>query len=139
MSVEANKVIFRRMIDELFNNKNMAAADELFTPAATVPTIPDTPPGPEGARQIAGTFLSAFPDLQVTIDFVVAEGDRVFGRMTEHATHEGTFFGVPASHRRVEFTEMGIVRIEDGKIAESWFDVDLFGLMMQIMPQPQTR
>jgi predicted ester cyclase len=139
MSVETNKAIFRRMIDELFNNKNLAAADSLFTASATVPTIPGTPPGPEGARQIASTFLSAFPDLQVTMDFVVAQGDRVFGRMTEQATHQGTFFGIPASQKRVEFTEMGIVRIEDGKIAESWFDVDLFGLMMQIMPQQQNR
>ncbi|HLZ57032.1 MAG TPA: ester cyclase [Ktedonosporobacter sp.] len=135
MSLEANKVIFTRMINELFNDKNLAAADELFLPTATVPNIPDTPPGPEGARQIAGPFISAFPDLEVSIDFVVAEGDRVFGRMTERATHQGTFFGIPASQKRVEFTEMGIVRIEDGKIAESWFDLDLFSLMMQIMPQ----
>lgn len=134
MSLEANKVIFTRMINELFNDKNMASADELFAPDATVPSIPDTPPGPEGARQIADMFLSAFPDLQVSIDYIVAEGDRVFGRMTERATHRGTFFGIPATQRPVEFTEMGIVRIENGKIVESWFDMDMFGLMMQIMP-----
>jgi len=134
MSLEANKAIFTRMINELFNDKNMASADDLFTPDATVPSIPDTPPGPEGARQIAGMFLSAFPDLQVSIDYIVAEGDRVFGRMSQHATHQGTFFGIPATQRSVEFTEMGIVRIENGKIAETWFDTDLFGLMMQIMP-----
>jgi predicted ester cyclase len=136
MSLEANKEIFTRMINGLFNDKNMASADELFAPDATVPSIPGTLPGPEGARQIASMFLSAFPDLQVSIDYVVAEGDRVFGRMTERATHQGTFFGIPSTQRAVEFTEMGIVRIEDGKIVESWFDLDMFGLMMQIMPAP---
>lgn len=135
MSIDENKAIFRRMIEELWNKKNLDVADELFAPNATSPTAPQLPPGPEGVKQIAGMFLAAFPDLQITIDYLVAEGDRVFGRLTERATHKGAFFGIPPTGKQVKFTEMGILRIENGKIAESWYDMDMLGLMGQIMPQ----
>jgi predicted ester cyclase len=135
MSSEENKAIFRRMIDGLWNEKKLDVADELFTEGSTSPTAPQLPAGPEGVKQIASTFLAAFPDLQITIDFLVAENDRVFGRLTERATHLGTFFGIAPTGKAVQFTEMGILRIEDGKIAESWYDIDMLGLMGQIMPQ----
>jgi predicted ester cyclase len=133
MSVEENKVIFRRMIEELWNEKKLEVADELFAPDATSPTVPQLPHGPEGVKQVASMFLAAFPDLQITIDYMVAEGDRVFGRLTERATHKGTFFGIAPTGKRVQFTEMGILRIENGKVVESWYDVDMMGLMQQIM------
>jgi predicted ester cyclase len=137
MSVEENKAIFRRMIEELWNEKRLAVADELFASDATSPTVPQLPRGPEGVKQVASMFLAAFPDLQISIDYMVAEGDRVFGRLTERATHKGTFFGIAPTDKQVQFTEMGILRIENGKVVESWYDVDMMGLMQQIMPQQQ--
>jgi predicted ester cyclase len=138
MSLEENKAIFRRMIEEIWNKKNAYVADELFAPDATSPTAPQLSPGPVGVKEIARTFLAAFPDLEITIDYLVAEGDRVFGRLTERATHRGDFFGIPASGKQVQFTEMGILRIANGKIVESWYDLDMLGLLGQISPQQQS-
>jgi predicted ester cyclase len=138
MSVEENKAIFRRMIEEVWNKRNLDAADELFAPDATSPSAPQLPPGPEGVKMIAGMFLQAFPDLQITIDKLVASGDRVAGRLIERATHQGDFMGIAPTGKAVEFTEMGLLRIENGKIAESWYEVDMMGLMQQIgaIPAP---
>jgi len=136
VSVEENKAIFRRMTEDLWNNKNLDVADELFAADATSPTAPSLPPGSEGVKQIARMFFAAFPDLQISIDYLVAEGDKVFGRLTEQGTHRGTFLGISPTGKQVKFTEMGILRIADGKIAESWYDVDMLGLMGQITPPP---
>ncbi len=134
--VEENKRIFRRMIDEVWNKKNVDAADELFAPDATSPSAPQLPPGPAGVKMIAGMFLQAFPDLQVSIEDLIGEGDRVAGRLVERATHQGEFFGVKPTGTKVEFQEIGILRIRGGKIVESWYDVDMLGLYGQIAPQP---
>lgn len=137
MSLEDNKAILRRMIEEVWNQRRLEVADELFAPEAVSPGIP-VPPGPEGVKIIAGMFLSAFPDLHMEIDAVIAEGDLVVGRFTETATHRGEFMGVPATGKPVKFTEMGILRIRAGKIVESWYQLDQFGLMQQIgaIPMP---
>jgi predicted ester cyclase len=141
-STDENKAIFRRMIQELWNEKNLDVADELFTEGSSSPSAPDLPPGPAGVKLIAGMFLQAFPDLQVDIDHIVADGDRVFGHLRQYGTHSGPLVTpqgeVPATGKPVDFTEMAIVRFEDGKIAESWYDTDMVGMLMQIgvIPQP---
>jgi predicted ester cyclase len=63
---------------------------------------------------------------------MAAYEDRVAARFVERGTHRGTFFGIPATGTRVRFTEMGILRIADGKIVETWFDLDMLGLMGQL-------
>jgi ketosteroid isomerase-like protein len=131
MSIEGNKAIMRRMIEEIWNQGRLEVADELFAPDATSPGLP-LPPGPEGVKLVAGMFLRAFPDLHMEIEDIIAEGDRVVGRFTETATHQGEFMGVPATGKPVKFTEMGILRIRDGQIVESWYNLDQFGLMQQL-------
>jgi len=63
---------------------------------------------------------------------MVAEDDRVAARFVETGTHKGEFFGVAPTGKSVNFTEIGILRIADGKIVESWYDVDMLGLMGQL-------
>jgi steroid delta-isomerase-like uncharacterized protein len=134
MSNDQNKDIFQRMVDDLWNNRNLAVADELFSPNApnNIPIAPDLPAGPAGAKALASVFHTAFPDLKVTVDRVHAMGDRVAGRVFEEGTHQGEFLGVPASGKTVDFTKIGLFRIENGKIAESWYEFDSLRVMQQI-------
>jgi predicted ester cyclase len=143
MSIDENKAIFRRLIEELWNQGNLDLADELFTADAFSPSAPDLPPGPQGTKVIAAMFLKAFPDLHITIEHEVADGDRVFGHLRQRGTHTGPLVTpagvVPATGKAVDFNEMAIVRIVDGRIAESWYDTDMVGMLMQIgvIPTPE--
>jgi steroid delta-isomerase-like uncharacterized protein len=134
MSDDENKAIFQRLVDDLWNSRNLAAADELFAPNAPnhIPIAPDLPAGPAGAKTLASQFHMAFPDLKVSVDRVHAMGDRVAGRLFEEGTHQGEFLGVSASGKPVDFTKIGLFRIENGKIAESWYEFDSLRVMQQI-------
>jgi steroid delta-isomerase-like uncharacterized protein len=134
MANDDNKVIFQRLVDELWNKHNLAVADELFAPNApnNIPIAPDLPAGPAGAKALASVFHTAFPNLKVTVDRVHAMGDRVAGRVFEEGTHQGEFLGVSASGKAVDFTKIGLFRIENGKIAESWYEFDSLRVMQQI-------
>jgi predicted ester cyclase len=129
---EESRAIMQRLIDELWGQGNLDLADELFHPAAICPNAPMLPVGPEGTKQIAQMVLSAFPDYWVRIDMMAAEADRVAARITQGGTHEGEFFGVPPTGKSVEWTEMAMLRIGDGKILATWFDSDIAGLMQQL-------
>ena len=129
---EENKAIMRRMIDEVWNKRNLDVADELFHPEASSPSAPTLPRGPEGVKLIARMFHSAFPDYWMRIDHMVADGDRVAAKFTQGGTHQGELFGIPATGKQAEWTETGILRIADGKIVESWYDVDMLGMMQQL-------
>jgi len=129
---EANKALMRRFIEEVWNKGNLAVADELFHPEHTSPSAPTLPPGPAGTKMIATAFRNAFPDFHMEITHIAAEDDRVAARFVETGTHTGEFFGIPATGKSVKFSEIGILRIADGKVVESWYDVDMLGLMGQL-------
>jgi predicted ester cyclase len=84
-------------------------------------------------------FHHGFPDWRETIDDVVAEGDRVVIRVTGSGTHQGEFQGIPPTDRQVTATGIGIGRIENGRIAESWAAYDALGMMQQlgVIPAPE--
>ncbi|MDP6129892.1 MAG: ester cyclase [Dehalococcoidia bacterium] len=130
---EANKTLFTRFIGEVLNDKNVNAVDELM--AANYidhNPAPGVPSGTEGMKQLMSMFFSAFPDLHATIDVLVAEGDLVVGRMTNTGTHTGDFMGIPATGKKVSFTETHIVRIADGKAVEHWGNQDDMGMMQPL-------
>jgi predicted ester cyclase len=131
-SREETKAIMHRLIDEFWNKRNEDVADELFHPHASSPSAPGLPLGPEGVKQIGRMFWTAFPDYWMRIDHIAGENDRVAARFTQGGTHEGDLFGIPPTGKTAEWTEMGILRIADGKIVESWYDVDMAGLMQQL-------
>ncbi|MPR13301.1 ester cyclase [Microvirga tunisiensis] len=83
--------------------------------------------GPEGVKRHIQGMKVVFPDLRVTIEDIIAEGDRVAVRARWQGTHSADFRGIPASHERIEFTGMVFWRIADGKIRERWASVDLLG------------
>jgi predicted ester cyclase len=77
-------------------------------------------------------FAAAFPDARYSIDDMVAEGDRVVLRLTTRGTHRGAYAGAAPTQREVEFTAMVIYRVRDGRIAESWGEMDFLRLMRQL-------
>lgn len=93
---------------------------------------PGTPPGAEGIKQVVSMFHTAFPDLEITIDDMVAEGDKVCARATTRGTHRGEIFGIPATGKAMAMTGLTMVRIVDGRLVESWMKNDVMGLMSQL-------
>lgn len=92
-------------------------------------------PGPldaAGWAAFMGTFTTAFPDAQISVDGVVAERDLVASRWTITGTHRGDFQGVPPTGRQVAIAGIDFSRVVDGKIAEHWAQFDLIGVMQQI-------
>jgi steroid delta-isomerase-like uncharacterized protein len=131
---EANKALARRFYAELWNKGNFAAAPEFLHPDHFDhnPPLPGLPQGDEGVIQMIGTFRAAFPDLEMSVDEIIAEGDRVAERLTLRGTHTGTFQSIPATGRRISVTSVNVCRIEDGLVRERWGNADDVALMEQI-------
>jgi steroid delta-isomerase-like uncharacterized protein len=119
--VETNKTILRRYYEEALNQGNLSVIEELFTPELV-----------ETFKQAVTMSRTAFPDLQVTIEDQIAEGDRVVTRWTVRGTHNGPFAGMPATGKPVTVTAIHIHRIHEGKIAELWEQINLLGLLQQL-------
>jgi steroid delta-isomerase-like uncharacterized protein len=118
MAAQANKRLVRRFLTEVWDAGSLAATDELVAPDYVVPGVGR---GPAAVRRNVEQFRSAFPDLHVSIESLIGEGDRVAARFTLHGTHLGPFKGYVASGRRVAIVELGIWRVEHGRLAEAWF------------------
>jgi len=140
MSAEENKAVVRREVEQLYNHTgNLDAVEEIIAPnyVSYEPTSGETR-GIEGARQFAATFRQAFPDLQCTIEDMVAEGDKVVMRFRGSGTHQGETeaFG-PATGKRMEMTGIIIKRVSEGKIVEAWTNFDALGMMQQLGMIPE--
>ena len=121
MSVEENEAIVRRVVEEFWNKRDMEVADELFaTNYVNHDPVMGELEGLEGFKQWATQGLTGFPDLQITIEDMVAEGDKVAVRLTATGTHTGEFMGVPPTGVHVTNTRIHIFRFAGGKIVESW-------------------
>ena len=132
---EANKAVVRRFYEEMLSQHNLEVAAELFT-EDFVDHDADSPEGRlsgiEGAKQEVGVYIQAFPDMVVTIDDSIAEGDRVAIRGVLTGTHRGELAGIPATGKPVKVTVQQSFRLKDGKIAEAWLEIDRLGILQQI-------
>ena len=133
MSLDENKALFRRIPEEVWSKGDMAAADAVLS-ADFVNHNPAFGHAPtrDGYKQTVLLFRDAFPDLIMTVEDVVAEGDKAVLRFRARGTHLGPFGAFPPSGRTIDFTGTGTARIDDGKIAELWVNGDLLGLMQQL-------
>lgn len=131
---EANKLVVKRLFEELWNQGNLSVAEELFCPNYTHhdPSTPDLGRGPEGERKRASLYRTAFPDLHLTIENIISEGDTVMARWYCSATHKGELSGIPATGKRITITGISIARLSSGKIAEGWVQWDALGMMQQL-------
>ena len=136
MSVEENKAIFRRIVEEGFNKGNLAIVDELV--ATNHVNHTDNVHGPEEYKQFITMYRTAFPDLHMTIEDQIAEGDKVVNRWTSRGTHKGDLMGIPPTGKQTTVTGMYVARIIGGKIVEEWGNLDALGMMQQIgvVPPP---
>ena len=130
---EDNKALNRRYVEEVINQGNLDAVDELIDPGIVDHAAPPSfPTGREGAKRFTAMMRSAFPDLHLAIEDMIAEGDKVVVRGTWSGTHEGEFMGIPATGRRVTVSQIGITRCADGRMVEHWSQFDALGLIQQL-------
>jgi steroid delta-isomerase-like uncharacterized protein len=136
---EENKALARRWAEEVMNQRNLDAVDEIYASdfVGHDPTMPEDVRGVEGIREFYGMYQSAFPDAEIAIEDQVAEGDKVVSRWTGRGTHQGELMGVPPSGNRVEVTGITISRTERGKVVEEWNNYDALGMMQQIGAVPE--
>ncbi|MCA1740819.1 MAG: ester cyclase [Actinobacteria bacterium] len=129
MDKDSNKAVVRRFIEGFLNTGDADIADEVLA----VDYIDHTPSNPELAgreniKRFVNDWLAAFPDSHSVLQDMVAEGDRVACRWITTATHQGPFRAVSPTGERVEVEAIGIFRIADGKVVESWDKYDTPGL-----------
>ena len=138
MSTEANKAIARRLVEEVQNQRNVSAMDDLYAPNYVNHAAHGVPPTLEGNKQFLKLFFAAFPDLHVTIHDQIAEGDKVVTRKTMSGTHQGPFVGIPATGKPMTMEVLEILQIENGKITAYWISFDRLNLMYQlgVLPLP---
>ena len=130
---EENKAVIARLYAEL-SKGNLDAIDtalaDNFIEHEELP--PGIPPGREGVTAFFGVIRSAFPDLNMTPDFFIAEGDLVTAFATATGTHRGEFQGIPPTGKSISIKLADYMRVQNGKIVEHWGVMDLAGLMQQL-------
>jgi steroid delta-isomerase-like uncharacterized protein len=135
---EANKTISRRLVEEVFNEGKYDLIEEIIV-ATFVNHDPATGDvtGIDGVRQNIDGYRSAFPDIKITIEEQIAEGNLVATRWTAKGTHKGELMGIAATGKEATVTGLTLDKIKDGKIVESWNNWDTFGLMRQLGVIPE--
>jgi steroid delta-isomerase-like uncharacterized protein len=135
---DRSKEVIRRFIEEVLNQKNWDAFDELHHPDfVNLSAPPGMPSDVGGGKTFLSGFLGAFPDSQFTVDDMIAEGDRVATKKTFTGTHTADFFGIPPTGRRVTLQYADIMRVRDGKIVEHWLSMDQLSFMQQLGVIPE--
>ncbi len=134
MSTDQNKALIRRFYDEVWNKGNLDVTFELFADDYVRHDLrPSQPlPGPAGQKKIVGDFRAAFPDLTMTVDLVLAEGDLVAARWTAEGTNTGAWGVIAATGRHARFCGVNIFRVVGGKVVELWNHRDDLGIMQQV-------
>ena len=131
-----NKAAFRRFHDAMNSGDAeliAKAIDEVVEPDVLIRTpLPVQATGAQALKEVFARLHRAFPDLHVTVEDVVAEGDKVVSRNSVTGTHQGEYMGLPATGRPVAYNEIFIFRFVDGRIAETWGVVDVLAQMKQL-------
>ena len=134
--VTSNKETFRRFVDAANTGdaeRLSRTIDELVEPDAKLRTpLPIEATGAELAKELWARPLRAYPDLHITIEDLIAEGDKVVARNTVAGTHRGEHMGIPPTGKSVTYNEIIIARFADGRIAETWAVVDVLSQMRQL-------
>ncbi len=132
MSIEENKAVVRRLENEAWNKGNLAVADELIASNCVYHNAPPgTPPGPEGFKRLVEIYRTAIPDVRVTLEDLIAEGDKVVERRIAQGTHQGELWGIAPTSKSVTVTGIAIWHVIDGKVVERWESRDTLNVLQQ--------
>ena len=133
---EKNKALIDRWFEEVWNKGRSAAVDEMFAEDGIAHGLADNSSnplrGPQGFKEFHAKFREAFPDIVVTVEDTVCEGDKIAARCSVRGKHSGDSLGFAATHNSVEITGIAIVRVKDGKIVEAWNNFDFMTLYKQL-------
>ncbi len=132
MSLEGNKAIVRRHLEEGWSEGNLAVMDEIVAPTAIHDYYRHYPPGPEGFKEAIIGPRTTFPDLRLTIHEMIAEGDMVVTRYTWHGTDRGGFPGAQPTGTQIEITGMDMDRLTNGQIILHWTIIDELALRQRL-------
>ena len=128
-SVGQNKAAARRFFEVVWNQRRFEVLPEIFAPTLILN-------GQQVSRDVIEQAiyarLAAFPDMHVTVDEQVAEGDKVSTRRTWTGTHSGVYRGIEPTGKQVTWTQISIVRFEEGKVVEDWVVADELTLLQQL-------
>lgn len=123
---EHNKELVRKYYDEVLNGRNLDAVGDYFADERIV----------EGVRRGCFSYFTAFPDLHLSLDELIAEGDSVFLRSTMTGTHDGEYKGIPATGRHIASESAEVFTIADGRFVGYWCLSNVAGLMRQLTEEP---
>lgn len=139
MSAETNKAIVRRFIEQVLNSQRHDLIDEFLVESVELHGVGTPIIGRTAVSEWYAMFASAFPDWHVTIDDIVAEGDKVVVRITSNGTHQGEMQGIPATGKPYTQHAIVIYRLTNGKIVEGRLQTDMLSMMQQLglMPAAQ--
>jgi steroid delta-isomerase-like uncharacterized protein len=137
-NAEENKAIVLRHWEEIVSKGRLDLIDEIFAPDFVAHEADQDIRGPEGVRQFILMLRAAFPDLHITVEDVLAEGDKVVQRWSGHGSHQGELMGLPPSGKRFSVTGITISRFEGGKVAEEWELYDMMGMLQQVGALPSS-
>jgi steroid delta-isomerase-like uncharacterized protein len=135
-SVQDNKALVRRFIDEIFVNGRTEAVDELLADDFVGHTWPSTGHPKDDLKAAIGRTSKGLSDPRFLVEDMIGEGDQVAVRLTAEATQTGELMGMPASGKRYSIGEIHIFRVRDGKVAEHWHQFDQMKMMQQLGAMP---
>ena len=136
---EENKAIVRRLMLEVWCQGRLEVIDEICAPSFVGHGLPPVvSPDREGLKQVVAMYRAAYPDVQMTIEDQIAEGDMVVTRWSGRGTHKGELMGIPATGKQITVTGIDINRIAGGKLIDGWGQFDALGMMQQlgVVPSP---
>jgi steroid delta-isomerase-like uncharacterized protein len=129
------------MLEQIYNQQRLDLVQEFYTEDQVQHVVgsPPVPPGLESFKEALTMALAAFPDIRLTYDDEIAEGDKVVFRWTMTATHQGEFMGIPATGNQITRSGAAIYRLDNARIAELWFYADNLEFMQQLgaIPTPE--
>ena len=128
---ETNKRAIREFTRIFKNEHNVDGVNHLFDENFVHHFRDGWPAGFEGLRQIGIMMNGAFPDVVVTEEDLIAEGDKIVERSSAVATHKGPMMGEPPTNKTVRWSEIHIYRLKDGRIAEHWAEIAMMELLQQ--------
>ena len=133
---EVTETFIKRWFEEVWNKGREDAIDEMFAKDGIAYGLKseegETIHGAENFKALYRSFRSAFPNLKITVEDTVIEGDKIAARCTVRATHAGEGIGVSPTQQTVEFTGMTIVRLKEGQIIEAWNEFDFMKMFTQV-------